>query len=141
MTGVVVTGEYARPRGRTGNSSVAHACGSVLALFFSRIAWRREEALPVPVGTAEGDFAVSATLAAVADVAVRSSLTCEGVSFRPKQNTVHTCEQSQEVREYLLLAPLSKRRMKSVHYVHVHHESPLRGCGEKERNASAPELS
>lgn len=66
---------------------------NIIALFFSRIAWRREEALPAPVGAAgDESFASGVALAAVEEAAVLSSRT-----FSAKISSLRTAHRVQRL--------------------------------------------
>lgn len=101
---------------------------ALLTLFFSRIAWSREAALPVPVGTAEDDggFAAGVTLAAVEDVALRSILTCEGISCRPKQNKLRTVTEV----SYKLRNTCSRRSESNNILLYRHFSDDLNACSK-----------
>lgn len=59
-----------------------------LALFFSRIAWRREEALAAPAGASDGPtFASGVALAVVEEAAVLSSRTFSAKTKRSASRT------------------------------------------------------
>lgn len=130
--GVSVASEFARRRGRKATAVPAwmrQRNKAVLALFFSRMAWRREEALPVPAGTVEDEgFAAGVPLAAVEEVAVRSSLTCEVFRFGKKKYDEYR-EQSRSLEISKLQQAVREQTLLKVTLQATNKKRALRPCG------------